>query len=129
MAEDETPEVAIQRLMNELREVRDEMKVLREGIKDVLEQNDDYKELQEELKELATKRADAKKILEADSDYMKLKGELDETKFKYKDLQEIMSHHLVRFYNETQKTEVTDESGETYQVVVSAKITRGQASL
>ena len=126
MAEDETAEVAIQRLMGEMRETRDEIKVLRDGLKDVLEQNDEFQELQEELKELTLKRKEAKKILEADDDYKKLKAELDEVKFKYKDLQEILSHHLVRFYNETQQTEVTDDSGETYQVVLTAKLGRGQ---
>ena len=127
MAEDESTEVAIQRLLTELRETRAEIKVLRDGLHDVLEQNDEYNELQEELKELTVKRKEAKKILEADQDYKKLKEEMDEVKFKYKDLQEILSHHLVTFYNETQQTEVKDDAGETYQVLLSAKLGRGNS--
>jgi hypothetical protein len=42
-------------------------------------------------------------------------------------LQEIMSHHLVAYYSETQNTQITDNDGETRQVVLSAKIGRPEA--
>src|SRR5260221_9962636 len=122
MAEDETTIQAIHRLMQELDETRKELKVLRDNLKDVLEQNDEYREIQAELKELTGKRDEAKKLLQADKDYQEVNAKVDETKFKLKDLQEIMSHHLVTFYNERQATQIKDQDGEMRQVIISAKI-------
>jgi hypothetical protein len=81
---------------------------------------DQYTE--EEIKELSTKRAEAKKLLMADKDYQKINADLDDEKMKQKDLQEILSHYLVSYYNETQKTEITDATGETKQLLLSAKL-------
>ncbi|HEX7259397.1 MAG TPA: hypothetical protein VF272_00505 [Candidatus Saccharimonadia bacterium] len=120
--EDETTVAAIHRLMTEMEETRAKIKAMRDNLKDVLEQNQEYKELQEELKELKTKRQQAKKLLEADRDYQTINSELEELKFKQKDLQEIMSHHLVTYYNETQDTTIKDHEGETRQLILSAKV-------
>ncbi len=119
---DESTGDAIKRLMGEVDETRREMKVIKEAIRDILEQNDDYRGLQEELKEFTGKRADLKKVLQDDKDYQQRASELDELKFKMKDLQEIMSHHLVTYYNETQATSIRDQDGEVRQIILSAKI-------
>src|SRR5580704_10041773 len=121
MEEDKTTLDAIHRLMIEIAETRGKMKTVKDQLKDIAEQNDEYRALEEELKELTTKRQTAKKVLESDRDYQQVNTELDELKFKYKDLQEIMSHHLVNYFSETQATQITDEAGETRQVIVSAK--------
>ncbi len=115
---------AIYRLLTEISEVKGQVKTAKDGLNDVLEQNEEYKQLQEELKELTKKRGEAKKMLQADKDYQAVNGELDELKFKLKDLHEILSHHLVTYYNETQNTEITAPDGEVMQLVLSAKIGR-----
>ena len=115
---------AIQRLMLEISEAKAEAKTIKQTLNDVLEQNDEYQALQEELKDLTKKRAEAKKLLQADKDYQKINSELEETKFKLKDLQEIMSHHLVTYYNENQTTEITDANGEVHTIALSARIGR-----
>jgi predicted nucleic acid-binding Zn-ribbon protein len=122
LAEDETTMQAIHRLMIEIEETRQKMKSMRDNIKDVLLQNEEYQALQEEIKELTGKRQTAKKMLEADRDFQSLNSELEELKFKSKDLQEIMSHHLVTYYNETQETQIKDSDGEVRQVILNAKI-------
>lgn len=120
--EDKTTLEAVHRLMIELAETRQKMKQIKDDLKDIAEQNDEYRVLQEELKEVSEKRATAKKLLEADKDYQVVNSELEELKFKYKDLQEIMSHHLVTYFSETQATEIPTADGESMQVVVSAKL-------
>jgi predicted nucleic acid-binding Zn-ribbon protein len=126
--EDKSTLDAIHRLMIEIAETRGKMKTVKDQLKDIAEQNDEYRVLEEELKELATKRQTAKKVLESDRDYQQINTELEELKFKYKDLQEIMSHHLVNYFSETQATQITDEAGETRQVIVSAKIGKSEAA-
>ncbi len=125
--EDKTTLDAIHRLMLEVAETRQKMKTVKDQLKDIAEQNDEYRALQEELKEVSTKRQTAKKLLEADKDYQVVNSELEELKFKYKDLGEIMSHHLVTYFAETQATQITDSDGETRQVIVSARIGKPEA--
>jgi predicted nucleic acid-binding Zn-ribbon protein len=120
--EDKTTLQAVHRLMLELAETRGKMKTIKDQLKDVADQNDEYRAMQEELKEVSEKRQVAKKLLEADKDYQVVNSELEELKFKYKDLQEIMSHHLVTYFSETNETQLTTPDGETMQVVVSAKL-------
>lgn len=118
---------AIHRLLGEIAETRAEAKTIKEQLKDLAEQNDEYRELEEELKVLAEKRTKAKDILKEDKDYQKFSVELDEVKFKLKDLGEILSHHLVSYYSETNATQIKDETGEVRQVIISAKIGRVEA--
>lgn len=125
--EEKTTVDAIHNLMIEMAETREKMKGVKDHLKDVMEQNDEYKAIAEELKEVSGKRQTAKKLLEADKDYQVINSELEELKFKYKDLQEIMSHHLVTYFSETQTTQITDSDGETRQVIISAKIGKPEA--
>jgi regulator of replication initiation timing len=60
---------AIHRLMLEMGEVRNKVKTVRDQLKDVMEQNDEYRTAQEELKEYKQKRELAKKALDDDKDY------------------------------------------------------------
>ncbi len=126
---DETTLDAIHRLLAEIAETKTKAKSAREQMADIMEQNDDYKALEEELKELAPKRAKAKEVLKSDSDYQKFAAELDELKFKLKDLAEILSHHLVTYYSETNATQIKDDQGEVRQVIISAKIGRAEADI
>ena len=120
--EDESTIAAVHRLMEEMDETRHRIKDMRDNLKDVLLQNEEYQALQEEIKEMTTKRQQAKKLLEADHDFQTINSELEELKFKQKDLQEIMSHHLVTYYSETQDTTIKDSDGEVRQVILSAKV-------
>lgn len=125
--EDKTTLDAIHRLMLETTELRGKMKTIKDQLKDVMEQNDEYRALAEELKEVSAKRQTAKKLLEADKDYQLVNSELEELKFQYKDLQEIMSHHLITYFSENQTTQITDDQGETRSVILKATIGKPEA--
>ncbi len=120
---------AIHRLMTEITETKQNAKTVKENLKDVLEQNDEYRAMEDDLKELTTKRAAAKKVLQADKDYQMVSSELEELKFKLKDLQEILSHHLVTYYDESKKLQLKDSEGETRPVILSAKIGKPEADM
>ncbi len=128
MKEEKTTLESINNLLLEITESRQKMKTVKDQLKDVMEQNDEYRALAEELKEATTKRQTAKKLLEADKDYQLVNSELEEMKFKYKDLQEILSHHLVTYFQETQETSIPLANGSSLQVVVSAKLGKEVAS-
>lgn len=128
-SEDKTTIEAIHRLMPEINETKEKIKVLREQLRDVLEQNDEYTSLADEISQLSNKRVEAKKILASDRDYQKVNADLDDYKLKLKDLQEIMSHYLVTYYNETRSTRIRDNDGETRSVILSAKIGKPEADM
>lgn len=115
----------IQRLIPEVAELKAQIKTIRDSLRDVTEQNEDFQKLQAEIDTLAGKRAEAKALLLSDREYQKINTELDDYKFKLKDLQEILSHHLVEYYNQTQKTELTDPNGDTRQLIITAKLASG----
>lgn len=129
MADNKNTAEEIKRLLPEIAETKAQIKTLRDQLKDVLAQNDEYKKLEEEIKQLSTKRAEAKKLLLADKDFVKLSTEIEEYGFKLRDLNEILSHYLVHFYNETQQTQITDDQGDTRQLILSAKIGKPEAKI
>lgn len=126
---DESTLDAIHRLLGEIAETKTKAKSAREQMTDLMAQNEEYKALEEELKELTAKRGKAKDVLKSDSDYQKFASELEELKFQLKDLGEILSHHLVTYYNETNATQIKDDQGEVRQVIISAKIGRPEADI
>jgi len=141
--EDKTTLEAIHRIMPELRESKEKLKTLRDQLKDVMEQNDEYKQIAEEIKALSEKRLAAKRALLDDKDYQKISEDIDDERTKQKDLQEILSdertkqkdlqeilsHYLVSYYQETNDTKVTDDLGETRQVILQAKVGKPEADI
>ena len=120
---------AIHQIIGEMEETRIKIKTVKNNLRDVMEQNDDYRAIADQLKELTAKRAEMKKILSADKDYQAIAADAEELKFKLKDLQEIMSHHLVSYYNDTHSMQIKDPDGEVRQVLLSAKIGKPEVDI
>lgn len=118
---------SIHRLMQEFGETREKLGALRDQLKDVMENNAEYRAIVDEMKELTKKRAEAKKALAEDKDYQVVSADLDDYRLKLKDINEILSQHLVLYYNQTQQTKITDSNGETRSLVLSAKIGKTEA--
>lgn len=122
MAQDTPVSNEITQLLAEITDTKNKIKTIRAQAADVLEQNEDHKTLKTASEELAIKRAETRKALLEDRDYEKLSAELEDYRFKLRDLNEILSAHLLEYYNKTQKTELVDRSGATHQVIISAKL-------
>ncbi len=113
---------SIHRLMQDACETRNKLATLRDQLKDVMEQNEEYRQIVDEMKELTKKRAEAKKALADDKDYQVVSADLDDYRLKLKDINEILSQHLVLYYNQTHQTKIVDAGGETRSLLLSAKI-------
>ncbi len=118
---------SIHRLMQDVAETREKVRTLRDQLKDVMEQNEEYRQLADEIKDLTKKRAEAKRALADDKDYQVLSADLDDYRLKQRDLQDILSQHLVLYYNQTQQTKIVDQGGETRSVILSAKVGKTEA--
>ena len=118
---------SIQRLMQDAAETREKVGALRDQLKDVMEQNEEYRALADEIKELTKKRSEAKRALQEDKDYQAIAADLDDYRLKLRDIQDILSQHLVLYYNQTQQTKIVDQGGETRSVILSAKVGKAEA--
>lgn len=118
---------SIHRLMQEFGETREKLGALRDQLKDVMENNAEYRAIVDEMKDLTKKRAEAKKALADDKDYQVISADLDDYRLKLKDINEILSQHLVLYYNQTQQTKIVDAGGETRSLVLSAKLGKTEA--
>lgn len=118
---------SIHRLMQDVAETREKVSNLRDQLNDVITQNEEYQALAEEIKTLTKKRSEAKKALQEDNDYQLLSADLDDYRLKLRDLQDILSQHLVLYYNQTQQTKIVDRGGETRSVILSAKVGKAEA--
>lgn len=118
---------SIHRLVIEAAETRNQLAALRDQLKDVMENNPEYRQIVDEMKELTKKRAEAKKALAEDKDYQQVSADLDDYRLKLKDINEILSQHLVLYYNQTSSTKIIDSNGETRSLILSAKLGKTEA--
>ena len=118
---------SIHRLVQDAAEARAKLATLRDQLKDVMEQNAEYGAIVEEMKDLTKKRTEAKKALAEDKDYQVVSADLDDYRLKLKDINEILSQHLVLYYNQTQQTKIVDPGGETRSLLLSAKFGKAES--
>lgn len=118
---------SIHRLVVEASETRNQVAAIRDQLKDVMENNPEYRQIVDEMKELTKKRAEAKKALADDKDYQQVSADLDDLRLKLKDINEILSQHLVLYYNQTSSTKIIDSNGETRSLILSAKLGKTEA--
>lgn len=117
----------IHRLTIEASETRQKVGALRDQLKDIMEHNEEYRAVADEIKDLTKKRAEAKKALADDKDYQTASADMDDYRLKLKDLNEILSQHLVLYYNQTKQTKIVDRDGETRSLILSAKLGKTEA--
>ena len=96
-------------------------------MQDAAETREKYRALADEIKELTKKRSEAKRALQEDKDYQAIAADLDDYRLKLRDIQDILSQHLVLYYNQTQQTKIVDQGGETRSVILSAKVGKAEA--
>ena len=118
---------SIHRLVLEAAETRNQVSAIRDQLKDVMENNAEYRAIVDEMKDLTKKRAEAKKALSDDKDYQVVSADLDDLRLKLKDIHEILSQHLVLYYNQTNSTKIVDTNGETRSLILSAKLGKTEA--
>lgn len=114
----------IHRTDQEIEAAKADLKKVSEAIQDCVENTKEYKEIQELKDLIKTKQADLKGSLQMDRQYNRMTEEKAELQFKLKDLKEILSHHLIRYNQETQEVQVPIASSQTKakQLIITAKL-------
>lgn len=119
----DNPAHAIQRLDIEIGEEADKCKNLKEQVAQLREEMPEFKEVERLSDELADARIRLRVALERTSSYTTMKEQVAESDFKLKDLREILSHHLTRYWRETDENQILLPDGKNAkQIIVTGKL-------
>jgi flagellar biosynthesis GTPase FlhF len=112
----------IQEKIAAIEQTRQEIKVLNDMLKDSLTNDTTYQALEEEAKQFNDKRKQARETVTNQPHVQEIQMQIKDQKEKLKDLQELLSHYLLEYYNETKSNEVADHEGKARKVVINARL-------
>ncbi|MCL5411232.1 MAG: hypothetical protein M1150_00600 [Patescibacteria group bacterium] len=112
----------IQEKISSIEQTRQEIKVLNNMLKDALDNDTSYQALEDEAEAFVAKRKQAKETVMNQPQIQELQMQIKDQKEKLKELQEILSHYLLEYYNETKSIEISDHEGKTRKLVINAKL-------
>jgi chaperonin GroEL (HSP60 family) len=98
----------IQKRIDELEKLEEEVRVAREMLKGELENEEDYNEAADVVKEATAKRKTIKDQILARGPNQKILTEIKENQEEITTLKEILSAELMEFYNQNQTDEFAD---------------------
>jgi len=112
----------IERNANELTRVADELKLKRESLKNVFE-NDTTLAVAEEQVQLLSNEVKAQRTkLQADPQVTSLKVQIGELNEQKKEIEETLSNHLVNYYQMTNSTSFDTSDGDQWEFNIRAKV-------
>jgi len=76
----------------------------------------------EQAKQFNDKRKQARETVTNQPHVQEIQMQIKDQKEKLKDLQELLSHYLLEYYNETKSNEVADHEGKARKVVINARL-------
>lgn len=112
----------IHRVESDISETQSKIKTIRQERKEAIEEIPEYAGVLQLAEQLKAARESLKDVIQEDPSLAATDNELDELKFKLKDLVEILSHHLVVYFQDTGREVVTDSFGDTRQIDFKAKL-------
>jgi chromosome segregation ATPase len=112
----------IERNAEQLENLGNEMKVKREELKSVFENDSQLEEAQNQAKELSTKVKERRSALQSDPQVTSLKVQLGELSQQKKEIEETLSNHLVNYYSLTNSMSFDTSDGDQWEFSVKAKV-------
>ena len=103
---------------------REELKKLREMIKDTLETDKTFAVQQEKINEAKREQQQTKDQLMALSTVIEAKVEMKNLGEELRELDQYLSKNLLDYWELTKKDSITMNDGETYQIKQSAKLVK-----
>lgn len=109
-----------------LRELEQDLSILKEQYDDAVNNDPEYQRAQDEMEDLKTQIREKnttvkEKVLEKTS-YKNLREDIKEKKDEIKNHKEILSHELVEYYKDTGVTEIEDDLGDVKKMKFNVKL-------
>jgi small-conductance mechanosensitive channel len=112
----------IERNAQHLEAISGEMKLKREEMKNVLDNDAQLSEAQNEAKETSSKVKERRAVLQADPQITSLKVQVGELSQQKKEIEETLSNHLVNYYSLTNSKSFDTTDGDQWEFSVRAKV-------
>lgn len=112
----------IQREMEKIEKLKEEIKASKELIKDQLDDNAEYAEANKKGKEIASKKKRLKEEILAKPENEKVVWDIKENQEEIKVSEEILAGELVEYYQSAKTDRIEDANGESRKFKISVKI-------
>ena len=112
----------VQRRLQMLNSLREDLRELNSHRKDILEESDEYHELKEKSKLVKEQAVEKKKQILAIPEYDAVIRQIRDIKVDIKDQEEALSQELVELYREEGLTEIEDSEGNTKKLKFSVRL-------
>lgn len=112
---------AIVRVDNEIKDTKNKLRDRRADVKQMIEELPEFAQLQEIMEQVVAAKNELKGAIAADKDVQVAAADVEDIAFKLRDLKEILSHHLVAYYEETGKKFII-EGVDDRPIILSAKL-------
>lgn len=112
----------IERNAEQLENIANEMKLKREEMKNVFENDATLTEAQNQAKESTSKVKERKAALQSDPQITALKVQVGELSQQKKEIEETLSNHLVNYYSLTNSKSFDTSDGDQWEFSLKAKV-------
>jgi chromosome segregation ATPase len=112
----------IERNAEHLETIANEMKLKREEMKNVFDNDSTLTEAQDQAKESSGKVKERRAALQADPQITALKVQVGELSQQKKEIEETLSNHLVNYYSLTNSKSFDTSDGDQWEFSVRAKV-------
>jgi hypothetical protein len=112
----------IERNAQHLETIANEVKLKREEMKNVFDNDASLSEAQNEAKESSSKVKERRAVLQADPQITSLKVQVGELSQQKKEIEETLSNHLVNYYSLTNSKSFDTSDGDQWEFSLKARV-------
>ncbi len=112
----------IERNVSELKRLKDEIKLKRESLKSVLENDTELAEAQVQAEAVTQQVKERRAKLQSDPQSASLKAQIAETNQEKKEVEEALNNHLLNYYSLTNSMSIDTSDGDQLEFKVRASI-------
>jgi predicted ATP-dependent endonuclease of OLD family len=112
----------IERNAQELERIQEELKLKREGLRSVFENDPQLAESEEQAEMVSNQVKERKAQLQNSSQATQLKSNIGELNEQKKEIEETLSNHLVNYYSLTNSTSFDTSDGDQWEFKIKARV-------
>jgi hypothetical protein len=118
-------EEMIQRRLQIISDLKEELNSLKENYVDILEEDPLYQEVQEKALEVREEKQASKTRLMSNATYYRLTDEIKDKRREIRENREALSQELVELYKKEGKMEIVDPEGNVKRMKFSVRLVNG----
>lgn len=112
----------IERNASKLDQAKQQLKILREQLKSVFDNDSDLQEASQQAKTFTSQVRERKSHLQSDPTVTRLKSQIGEMNEQKKEIEEALSGHLVNYYSLTNSTSFDTSDGDQREFSIKASV-------